>query len=67
MASNIRIKPTKKKPLHDLSNKGARNFEKADRNKMKTYGDEFDSRPRGRVVSPDLLIAKKRRGKNSAI
>ena len=48
-------KKPKAKSQFDLSKKGAKNFDKADRNKMKNYGDTPDPRPRSRVVIPDTL------------
>jgi len=53
--NNSARKPATKKSMYDLSKKGAKDFDKADRNKMKNYGDIPDPRPRSRVVIPDTL------------
>jgi len=59
MKGNPVKKPTKKTPtkksMYDLSPEGKKGFDKADRNKMKNYGDTPDPRPRTRVVTPDTL------------
>lgn len=65
--------PMNKKPTPKAASKNGRNYndrkadknyEMADRNKMKIYGDIPDPRPRGRVYTPEMLSAEKRlRGK----
>lgn len=51
---------TKPKSIHDLSPKGGRDFDKADRNKMKIFGDTPDPRLKGRVYTPGMAEAAKR-------
>jgi len=43
-----------------LSPKGEKGFAKAERNKMKVYGDVPDSRPKGRVMTPEGAAALKK-------
>lgn len=52
--------PLSKKPTPKAKPKAARNFDKADRSKMKIYGDIPDSRPKGRAYTPEMLDAAKR-------
>lgn len=52
--------PMNKKPTPKATPKGARQFDKGDRDKMKIYGDIPDPRPRGRVYTPELLGAAKK-------
>ena len=64
-----KIMPMNKKPTPKAASKNGRNYndrkadknyEMADRNKMKIYGDIPDPRPRGRVYTPEMLGAEKR-------
>ena len=43
-----------------MSPKGEKGFAMAERNKMKVYGDVSDSRPKGRVVTPEGAAALKK-------
>jgi hypothetical protein len=58
-----RSKLKEKKTIHSLNKKGAKNFDKADNNKMKNFGDTPDSRPKGRALTPQLLESLKRLNK----
>lgn len=50
MASNTQRKPLNKKAIQDLNSKGAKGVERSNRNQMKNFGDEFDPRPKGKVL-----------------
>jgi len=53
-------KPTPSPKGFKLSPKGEKGFAKAERNKMKVYGDVPDLRPKGRVMTPEGAAALKK-------
>lgn len=59
--------PGIQKPTPKAKPKAARQFDKADRSKMKIYGDVPDNRPKGRVYTPELMDATKRLRKKKGV
>lgn len=56
-SSKPKTKPVLK-PV-DLSDKQFNKKAQSDRNKMKNYGDVPDLRPRGKIIPPSMIPAKK--------